>query len=178
MTDNYKDDMKDLKGQETTLEQMLKERHRLFNSGADTRNVTKFPMNLLIGRLRAVAHRWEDAEWYQKYHKTPVHLWAWAVDNRHLVRFLILNNRSKVARKRLRSVLRPSRSCWPGSPNLKITSLASLPTINLKLSTIMIWKARAKLRSLRMMISMYTQVSRSYKCRNRHSETKTNILMI
>ena len=39
MTDNYKDDMKDLKGQETALEQMLKERHRLFQQNADTRNV-------------------------------------------------------------------------------------------------------------------------------------------
>ena len=39
MSDSYKEDMKELKGQETTLEQKLKERHRIFQSSGDTRQV-------------------------------------------------------------------------------------------------------------------------------------------
>ena len=39
MSDSYKEDMKELKGQESTLEQKLKERHRIFQSNGDTRQV-------------------------------------------------------------------------------------------------------------------------------------------
>ena len=39
MSDSYKEDMKELKGQESTLEQKLKERHRIFQSSGDTRQV-------------------------------------------------------------------------------------------------------------------------------------------
>ena len=41
MSDSYKEDMKELKGQESTLEQKLKERHRIFQSNGDTRQVRK-----------------------------------------------------------------------------------------------------------------------------------------
>jgi hypothetical protein len=40
MMDNYKDDMKELRGQETVLEQKLKERQRIFQQKGDTRDVS------------------------------------------------------------------------------------------------------------------------------------------
>ena len=47
MSDSYKEDMKELKGQETTLEQKLKERHRIFQSSGDTRQVRTLAHRLL-----------------------------------------------------------------------------------------------------------------------------------
>ena len=43
MSDSYKEDIRELKGQESTLEQKLKERHRIFQSSGDTRQVRKDP---------------------------------------------------------------------------------------------------------------------------------------
>jgi hypothetical protein len=40
MIDNYKDDMKELRGQESALEQKLRERQRVFQQKGDTRDVS------------------------------------------------------------------------------------------------------------------------------------------
>jgi hypothetical protein len=47
MTDSYKEDMKELKSQESVLEQKLKERQRIYQSKGDTRQVSMATLKII-----------------------------------------------------------------------------------------------------------------------------------
>lgn len=112
MMDNYKDDMKELRGQETVLEQKLKERQRIFQQKGDTRDVSTphwrgcylwnpIRFSLLIDRLPAEEDCRNDADGYQEHHEAALHLWARASDHWDQVRFteIIID---EVVKKKLR----------------------------------------------------------------------------